>query len=174
MRCILMRGTASRRWASEPKAGATDYRLEKRVVGADHFPLATALLLSTRASLGEMVRAGLNKRTLDVFRESTQLFPALLRIPNPASCLLFIDLATVPDAERVISFVKASSTVNQMPIVTLGTADDYDVFDQRALAAVNGVIELPCGPTDIATVVEPLTQASPPPPNVRWDKRPPP
>ena len=79
----------------------------------------------------------------------------------------------MPDAARVIGFVKASSTINSMPIVTLGTADDYDVFDQRSLASVNGVIELPCGPTDIATVVEPLTQASPPSPNVTRDRRPP-
>ena len=86
---------------------------------------------------------------------------------------MFIDLATVPDAARVISFVKASNSINSMPIVTLGTADDYDVFDQHSLAAVNGVIELPCGPTDIATVVEPLTQASPPSPNVARDRRPP-
>ena len=123
--------------------------------------------------MGDLVRAGLNKRTLTVFTESTQLLPALLRIPNPGSCLLFIDLATVPDAARVIGFVKASSTINGMPIVTLGTADDYDIFDQRTLASVNGVIELPCGPTDIATVVEPLTQASPPWPNVMRDRRPP-
>lgn len=79
----------------------------------------------------------------------------------------------MPDAAHVIGFVKGSSAINTMPIVTLGTADDYDVFDQRSLASVNGVIELPCGPTDIATVVEPLTQASPPSPNVMWDKRPP-
>jgi hypothetical protein len=131
------------------------------------------VLLSTRAALGELVRAGLNKRTLDTFTESTQLLPVLLRIPNPESCLLFIDLATVPDAARVINFVKASSSINRMPIVTLGTADDYDVFDQRSLTVVNGVIELPCGPTDIATVVEPLTQASRPLPNVTWNKRPP-
>lgn len=123
--------------------------------------------------MGELVRAGLKQRTLTIFTESTQLLPALLRIPNPGSCLLFIDLATAPDAARVIGFVKASSTLNKMPIVTLGTADDYDIFDQRALAAVNGVIELPCGPTDIATVVEPLTQASPPLPNVARDRRPP-
>ena len=123
--------------------------------------------------MGELVRAGLNKRTLTVFTESTQLLPALLRIPDPGSCLLFIDLSTVPDAARVIGFVKTSSTINQMPVVTLGTADDYDVFDQRSLASVNGVIELPCGPTDIATVVEPLTQASPPSPNVTRDRRPP-
>ena len=97
----------------------------------------------------------------------------LLRIPNPESCLLFIDLSTVPDAARVIGFVKASSTIKRMPVVTLGTADDYDIFDQHSLMAVNGVIELPCGPTDIATVVEPLTQASPPSPNVPWGKRPP-
>ena len=94
-------------------------------------------------------------------------------MPNPESCLLFIDLSTVPDAARVIGFVKASSIINSMPIVTLGTADDYDIFDQHSLMAVNGVIELPCGPTDIATVVEPLTQASPPSPNVTWGKRPP-
>jgi hypothetical protein len=93
-------------------------------------------------------------------------------MPNPGSCVLFIDLATVPDAARVIGFVKASSTINKIPVVTLGTAEDYDVFDQHSLAAVNGVIELPCGPTDIATVVEPLTQASPLP-NVPRDKRPP-
>jgi len=123
--------------------------------------------------LGELVRAGLNKRTLNTFTESTQLLSALLRVPNPGSCVLFIDLGTVPDAPRVIGFVKASSTINSMPIVTLGTADDYDVFDQRSLALVNGVIELPCGPTDIATVVEPLTQASPPSPNVTRDRRPP-
>ena len=101
------------------------------------------------------------------------MLPLLLRIPNPESCLLFIDLSTVPDAARVIGFVKASSTINRMPVVTLGTADDYDIFDQHSLMAVNGVIELPCGPTDIATVVEPLTQASPPSPNVTWGKRPP-
>ena len=123
--------------------------------------------------MGELVRAGLNRRTLQIFTESTQLLPLLLRIPNPESCLLFIDLSTVPDAARVIGFVKASSTINSMPIVTLGTADDYDIFDQHSLMAVNGVIELPCGPTDIATVVEPLTQASPPSPNVPWGKRPP-
>jgi hypothetical protein len=123
--------------------------------------------------LGELVRAGLNKRTLSVFTESTQLLPALLQMPNPASCLLFVDLATVPDAARVIGFVKTSSIINSMPIVTLGTADDYDVFDQRSLASVNGVIELPCGPTDIATVVEPLTQASPPSLSVTRDRRPP-
>jgi hypothetical protein len=123
--------------------------------------------------LGELVRAGLKQRTLTIFTESTQLLPALLRIPNPESRLLFIDLATVPDAARVIGFVKASSTINSMPIVTLGTADDYDIFDQRTFASVNGVIELPCGPTDIATVVEPLTQASPPSPNVTRDRRPP-
>ena len=131
------------------------------------------MLLSTRASLEELVRAGLNKRTLKVFTESTQLLPALLQIPNPGSCLLFIDLATVPDAARVIGFVKTSRSINSMPIVTLGTADDYDIFDQRSLASVNGVIELPCGPTDIATVVEPLTQPSPPSPNVTRDRRPP-
>jgi len=131
------------------------------------------LLLSTRASLGELVRAGLKQRTLTIFTESTQLLPALLQIPNPGSCLLFIDLSTAPDAARVIGFVKTSSTINSMPVVTLGTADDYDIFDQRTLASVNGVIELPCGPTDIATVVEPLTQASPPSPNVARDRRPP-
>ena len=86
---------------------------------------------------------------------------------------MFIDLATVPDAARVIGFVKTSSHIKRMPIITLGTADDYDVFDQQVLPAVNGVIELPCGPTDIATVVEPLTRPSPPPPNMPWNKRPP-
>ena len=62
------------------------------------------------------------------------MLPSLLRLPNPGSCLLFIDLATVPDAARVIGFVKTSTNIKRMPIITLGTADDYDViFWQRYL-----------------------------------------
>jgi hypothetical protein len=101
-----------------------------------------------------------------MFAESTDLLPALLRTPDPAGSLLFIDLATVPDAARVIGFVKASSTINKIPIVTLGTAEDYDSFDPHSLGHVNGVVEFPCQTTDIATVVETLTQASPPAPQV--------
>lgn len=108
-----------------------------------------------------------------MFAESTQLLPALLRTPDPASSLLFIDLATVPDAARVIGFVKASSTISKIPIVTLGTAEDYDAFDPHSLGTVNGVVEIPCGATDIATVVETLTQATPPLPNVGQGEVPP-
>jgi hypothetical protein len=108
-----------------------------------------------------------------MFAESTDLLPALLRMPDPGACLLFIDLATVADASRVIGFVKASSTINKIPIVTLGAGEDYDAADPRAIGTVNGVVELPCDANEIATVVETLTQASPPSGNATQGGSPP-
>ena len=120
----------------------------------------------------DLIRGGVKNRSVHMFAESTQLLPALLRTRDPSSSLLFIDLATVPDAARVIGFVKASSTISKIPIVTLGTAEDYDSFDPQSLGTVNGVVEIPCGATDIATVVETLTQASSPPSEITTGEAP--
>jgi hypothetical protein len=70
-----------------------------------------------------------------------------------------MDLATVPDAQRLIGFTRVSSTISKLPIVVIGTDEQIGLLPDDLQPSINGFVTVPFGPTEIAAVVASVCRA---------------
>jgi hypothetical protein len=102
--------------------------------------------------LGKVV-AALKTSAVVHARDAEAFFTAILpRSYNKEACVV-LDLSTVVDAERIITFTKSSPSIKGLPIVALGTEDEHDALSQEAQLAINGVIVAPYSAGEVAAVM---------------------
>jgi len=64
-----------------------------------------------------------------------------------------IDLATIPDGERLISFIQSSPSIRHLAIVAVGTPGNFDSLPEGVEPSLNGVITAPYTAGELAAVI---------------------
>jgi hypothetical protein len=107
-------------------------------------------VLSSRKSFVETIRAALKTDNLKAFASAGDVVPALLTGSRTNSELLVIDLESVPDAGRLIDFVKSSAPIRAIRILVVGTAEQLTPLGPMTSAAVDAIVQAPCTQAEIA------------------------
>lgn len=67
--------------------------------------------------------------------------------------LVAIDLTTTADAARLIHFLRSSPDTSGIPIVTIGTAADFNSLDPAARAALTEMLHVSATANEIRTAI---------------------
>ena len=115
-------------------------------IGQSPFPLGVQVV-STDRSLADPVRGSLAAQAVTTFGTSANALSHILH--HAGSSLVVIDLRTVRDAEHFIGFLK-SSDLRRIPIVAVGTPDDYKGLSPTALESLGAKFQSPLSPVEFA------------------------
>jgi len=120
-------------------------------------------VISRNPAIADKVKAALKTAALiEVPDASGFLAQVLPRAYSKEACVL-VDLATVSDAEHLISFTKSSATISKLPIVILGSEQNIDALPRELLSVVSGIITAPYTAGEIAAVVASICEQQMPP-----------
>jgi hypothetical protein len=110
-------------------------------------------VVTGRAGVLDAVKAALKTDAVVHCRNANETIAAVVpRKPSKSECAI-IDLASVPDAERIITFIQSSPSVANLRIVALCSDEQYDALPEHVAISLNGVILTPYSAMDIASVV---------------------
>jgi hypothetical protein len=112
----------------------------------------SAYLITSRKTLVDMVGAALKTGAVHHFTEAVEALALIVRDGHSKSILIILDLTTIADSERFISFIKSSSSVRSIPIIGIGRVEDYQAIAPGALAALAGMLHVPCNAVEIAAL----------------------
>jgi len=85
--------------------------------------------------------------------DGARFIEKILRDPVAKETCVIVDLATVPDGERLIFFVQSSPSIRSLPIVALGTRSDFDSLSPGIEPSLNGVVTAPYTAAELAAVI---------------------
>lgn len=81
------------------------------------------------------------------------LIEKVVRDPIAKRTCVIVDLATIPDGERLISFIQSSPSIRGLPIVAVGTASNFDSLSPDIEPLLNGVVTAPYTAGELAAIV---------------------
>jgi hypothetical protein len=111
-------------------------------------------LVTAREALSDAVRAALKTNAIIQCPDSADLIGALLRKTRSKARCVIIDLASINDAEHLLTFIKSSLQIGRFPVVAVCSDAEYDALPETVANSLNGVIMTPYSPIEIAAVVE--------------------
>jgi DNA-binding NtrC family response regulator len=108
--------------------------------------------------------------TVQTYNAEGFLTAALRRGHSKESCVI-LDLSTLSDVERIITFTKSSPRIAKLPIIAIGSEDDHDSLPSEVRFSINGVVITPYTAGELAAVIasvcsHPLPEIKPEPPPV--------
>lgn len=110
-------------------------------------------VVTGRVAVLDAVKAALKTEAIVHCRDARDTIAAVVpRKPSKSECAI-IDFASVPDAERIITFIQSSPPVANLRIVALCSDEQYDALPDHVAISLNGVILAPYTAMDIASVV---------------------
>jgi hypothetical protein len=108
--------------------------------------------VTSSQAFADVVDAAL-KTEARVVVSASNAIAALLGAAKPKVRFVILDLETIPDAGRLIDFIKSSPPVRDALIVAVGKEHDFSRLDQRTCEALSGVIYSPFTGAELALVV---------------------
>jgi hypothetical protein len=112
-----------------------------------------AYVITARRSFLEEVESGLKTGAIHRFEAGDEALRVILQNLQGHSSVVLLDLATVSDAVHLITFLKSSPSTRSIPIVSIGTAQDYDNLQPEVRGYISGMLHLPCTAEEIARTV---------------------
>lgn len=122
-------------------------------------------LISRSETLLDVIKAALNTDAVFHAADSPTFIACAVTKPYSKESCLIVDLATIDDAEHIITFTKSSPTISQFPIVVLGTENQIQALPQMLHSSINGFLSAPYSPGEIAAVVASVCEQRPYPEN---------
>ena len=110
-------------------------------------------VISQNSAICDVVKAALKTSAVISVPNSLAFLAELLPRPSSKEACVVIDLATVADAEHIVTFIKSSPSVSVLPIVILGTEEDIDALPEELHTSINGTISAPYTAGEIAAVI---------------------
>ena len=72
--------------------------------------------------------------------------------------LLIVDLESVPDAGRLIDFIKSSAPIRAIRILAVGTAAQLTALGSVSGGSADATVQAPCGVAEITAAVAKLRE----------------
>lgn len=110
----------------------------------------TVFIVSSNAAFAEAVGAALQADAVGVYESSSDVIAAIVTRGSTKSHLVIIDLTTIPDAARLIDFLKSSAPTRDVFIVPAGEKEQFDALHECTRGAVDGTLQLPFTPAELA------------------------
>ena len=112
------------------------------------------LLVTKRSGLDQLFKASLKTSAVLLFVETREVLSAIARTnPESETILVAIDLSTTADAARLIHFLRSSPDTSGIPIVTIGTATDFNNLDPIARAALTEMLHVSATESEITAAI---------------------
>jgi hypothetical protein len=101
-----------------------------------------------------LFKASLKTSAVLSFVETHEALSAIARTnPESETMLVAIDLSTTADAARLIHFLRSSPDTSGIPIVTIGTAADFNSLDPAARAALTEMLHVSATGAEITAAI---------------------
>ena len=113
----------------------------------------TVFIVSCKAAFAEAVSAELKADGVGVYESASDVIAAIVTSGAKKSHLVIIDLTTIPDAARLIDFLKSSAPTRAVFIVAAGEAEQFGALHESTRGAVDGTLQMPFAPADLAELV---------------------
>jgi hypothetical protein len=105
-----------------------------------------------------MTRAALKAETPKLFSAASEIVSALVASSRSKWELLIVDLESVPDAGRLIDFIKSSAPIRAIRVLVVGTAAQLTALGSVSGGSADATVEAPCGVAEIAAAVAKLRE----------------
>lgn len=110
-------------------------------------------LISRSEWLVDLVKAALKTNAVEHVKDSSAFLSAVLTRPYSKEACVILDLATVHDGERIITFIKSSPRTSRLPVIVLGNEEEMDSLPPELEPSINGVLTVPYTAGELAAVV---------------------
>jgi hypothetical protein len=117
-------------------------------------------ILTTDATLAGTLMTALVPGKVFPYATSPEILNYLLKNRHRSEDILLVDLATTPDAERFLLFL-TSTPLRTVPVVTIGSADNYASLAPPLLASLVVTLRTPQTPADVAAIARALRTIRP-------------
>lgn len=109
-------------------------------------------IVTGQEALLDAVRAALKTKAIVQCADSASLLAAILRKTNSKAECVIIDLS-LPDAERILTFIQSSPPIRNLPLVAVCSDEAYDALPEVVAYHLNGVVMTPYTAMEIAAAV---------------------
>jgi len=111
-------------------------------------------LVTKRSGLTNLFKASFTISAVRSFAETHEVLSVIAKInPETETTLVAIDLSTTVDAARLIHFLRSSPDTSGIPIVTIGTAADFNSLDPAARAALTEMLHVSATANEIEAAI---------------------
>lgn len=110
-------------------------------------------VVTCNPALPDIVKAALKTSAVAHAPSGSAFIEKIVRDPIRKESCVLVDLATIPDGERLIAFIQSSPSIRHLPIVALGTPDNFDSLSEGVEPSLNGVITAPYTAGEVAAVI---------------------
>jgi hypothetical protein len=110
-------------------------------------------VVTCNPELADIIIAALETSAVAHSPSSAAFIEKILRDPIAKETCVIIDLATIPDGERLIFFLQSSPSIRSLPIVALGTRSNFDSLSPGIEPSLNGVVTAPYTAAELDAVI---------------------
>ena len=111
-------------------------------------------LVTKRSGLTNLFKASFTISAVRSFAETHEVLSVIAKInPETETTLVAIDLSTTVDAARLIHSLRSSPDTSGIPIVTIGTAADFNSLDPAARAALTEMLHVSATANEIEAAI---------------------
>jgi hypothetical protein len=110
-------------------------------------------VVTCNPALPDIIIAALKTSAVAHSPNGARFIEKILRDPIATGTCVIVDLATIPDGERLISFIQSSSAIRRLSIVALGTRSNFDSLSPGIEPSLNGVVTAPYTPAELTAVI---------------------
>jgi len=110
-------------------------------------------VVTCNPALPDIVIAALKTSAVSHSPNAAAFIEKIVRDPIRKENCVLIDLVTIPDGERLITFIQSSPSIRHLPIVALGTPENFDSLSEGVEPSLNGVITAPYTAGEVAVVI---------------------
>ena len=117
------------------------------------YNIAVVHVVTCNPALPDIIVAALKTSAVAHSPNGPRFIEKILRDPIAKETCVIIDLATVPDGDRLISFIQSSPSIRRLPIVALGTRSNFDSLSPGIEPSLNGVVTAPYTAAELASAI---------------------
>ena len=110
-------------------------------------------VVTCNPALPEIVIAALKTTAVSHSPSGAAFIEKIVRDPIRKQSCVIIDLATITDGEHLISFIQSSPSIRHLPIVAIGTPENFEALSEGVEASLNGVVNVPYTAGELAIVI---------------------
>lgn len=113
-------------------------------------------IVSSNTTFAEAVETALKMDAVGVYESASDVIGALTVRNGLKARLLVIDFTTIPDAARLIDFLKSSALTKDVLVVATGDRDQFAALHANTRDAIAGTLHVPFTAEQLAAVVAEL------------------
>jgi hypothetical protein len=115
-------------------------------------------IVSSNTIFAEAIEAALKMDAVGLYESASDVVGALTVREGLKARLLVLDFTTIPDAARLIDFLKSSASTKDVLVVATGDREQFAALHANTRDAIAGTLHLPFTAEQLAAVVAELRE----------------